>query len=193
MEDNKTIDIRNQRLKALRNSLGLKQKEFARSVSVSEGLISKIEKGVIPVTDKMITKIALEYEINPDWLKGVSEDVKNTDAISDSQQLRRLLRYHRESPMMHSVDARLEQIEVLEAAVKDVETMSKESADRYLKLLSEYFEKFYMIMYYLKTQNLSEHSIQVVVSDLEDELIKKIEAFATFFSQDCLLVKIDKE
>jgi hypothetical protein len=94
---------------------------------------------------------------------------------------------------MHSVDARLEQIEVLEAAVKDVETMSMESADWYLIFLSEYFEKFYMIMYYLKTQNLSEHSIQVVVSDLEDELIKKIESFATFFSQDCLLVKIDKE
>jgi transcriptional regulator with XRE-family HTH domain len=176
--------IRNERIKALRNSLGLKQKEFALSVRVSEGLISKIEKGAVPVTDKMITKIALEYEINPEWLKGNSSDVRNMDAISDSQQLRRLFRYHRETAPNLCVDARLAQIDVLEKSMRDVSGFTDEAAGKYLKLLTEYFEKFYMTMYYLKTQNLSSTEIQVILGDLEEEMIKKLEAFVVFFSEN---------
>ncbi|KIR02348.1 hypothetical protein P261_01163 [Lachnospiraceae bacterium TWA4] len=176
--------IRNERIKSLRNSLGLKQKEFARTVRVSEGLISKIEKGTVPVTDKMVTKISLEYEINPDWLKGTSNDVKNTDAISDSQQLRRLFRYQRETAPDLCIGAKLAQIDILEKSMRDVSGLTGEAASKYLKLLTEYFEKFYMTMYYLKTQNLSAPEIQVIIGDLEEEMVKKLEAFVVFFSEN---------
>lgn len=159
--------MRNKRIKSLRNSLGLKQKEFARSVGVSEGLISKVEKGVIPVTDKLITKVALEYNMNPEWLKGTSEDVNNTSSIYDSQQLRRLVRYQDDRGERGELEIRIQQSRMLEESLKDISGMPDGMALEYLKSVNQCLEKLHMYIFYLKNMDTRINNMEPVMEELE--------------------------
>lgn len=159
--------MRNKRMKSLRNSLGLKQKEFAQSVGVSEGLISKVEKGVIPVTDKLITKVALEYNMNPEWLKGTSEDVNNTSSIYDSQQLRRLVRYQDDRREREELEIRIQQSRMLEESLKDISGMPDGMALEYLKSVNQCLEKLHMYIFYLKNMDTRINNMEPVMEELE--------------------------
>lgn len=163
--------IRNRRIKSLRNSLGLKQKEFAQSVGVSEGLISKVEKGVVPVTDKLITKVAMEYNMNPEWLKGNSEDVNNTDAIYDSQQLRRLVRYQDNRGERDELEIRIQQSRMLEESLKDISGMPDGMALEYLKSVNQCLEKLHMYIFYLKNMDMRKNNMESVMEDLEKDVM----------------------
>ncbi|MDY2628756.1 MAG: helix-turn-helix transcriptional regulator [Lachnospiraceae bacterium] len=163
--------IRNRRIKSLRNSLGLKQKEFAQSVGVSEGLISKVEKGVIPVTDKLITKVAMEYNMNPEWLKGNSEDVNNTDAIYDSQQLRRMVRYQDNRGERDELEIRIQQSRMLEESLKDISGMPDGMALEYLKSVNQCLEKLHMYIFYLKNMDMRKNNMEPVMEDLEKDVM----------------------
>jgi transcriptional regulator with XRE-family HTH domain len=161
-------------MKSLRNSLGMKQKEFAQSVGVSEGLISKVEKGAIPVTDKLITKVALEYNMNPEWLKGNSEDVNNTSAIYDSQQLRRLVRYQTNHGEHDELEIRIQQSKMLEESLKDISGMPDGMALEYLKSVNQCLEKLHMYIFYLKNMDMRRSSMEPVMEDLEQQVIRSM-------------------
>lgn len=174
--------IRNTRMKSLRNSLGLKQKEFAQSVGVSEGLISKVEKGVIPVTDKLITKVALEYNMNPEWLKGNSEDVNNTSAIYDSQQLRRLARFQDGRGERDELEIRIQQSRMLEESLKDITGMPESMALEYLKSVNQCLEKLHMYIFYLKNMDMRKNNMEPVMEDLENDVMHSMNDLKQLFS-----------
>ena len=174
--------IRNRRIKSLRNSLGLKQKEFAQSVGVSEGLISKVEKGVIPVTDKLITKVAMEYNMNPEWLKGNSEDVNNTDAIYDSQQLRRMVRYQDNRGERDELEIRIQQSRMLEESLKDISGMPDGMALEYLKSVNQCLEKLHMYIFYLKNMDMRKNNMEPVMEDLEKDVMHSMYDLKHLFS-----------
>ena len=163
--------IRNRRMKSLRNSLGLKQKEFAQSVGVSEGLISKVEKGVIPVTDKLITKVALKYNMNPEWLKGNSEDVNNTSAIYDSQQIRRLVRFQVDTGERNELEIRIQQARMLEESLKDISGMPDGMALEYLKSVNQCLEKLHMYIFYLKNMDMRKSNMELVMEELQKDVM----------------------
>lgn len=173
---------RNQRMKSLRSSLGLKQKEFARSVGVSEGLISKVEKGVIPVTDKLITKVALEYNMNPEWLKGNSEDVNNTDSIHDSQQLRRLIRSQDGQGEENELEVRIMQSKMLEDSLKDISGMPDSMALEYLKSVNQCLEKLHMYIFYLKNMDSRKNNMETVMKELETEVMHSMNELKQLFA-----------
>lgn len=174
--------VRNRRMKSLRNSLGLKQKEFAQSVGVSEGLISKVEKGVIPVTDKLITKVALEYNMNPEWLKGNSEDVNNTSSIYDSQQLRRLVRYQDNRGERDELEIRIQQSRMLEESLKDISGMPDGMALEYLKSVNQCLEKLHMYIFYLKNMDMRQNKMEPVMEDLEKDVMHSMNNLKHLFS-----------
>lgn len=59
----------NERLKTARKSLGLSQTEFGARIGVTDGAISRLEKGSNNLTDQMILSVCREFSINETWLR----------------------------------------------------------------------------------------------------------------------------
>jgi len=58
----------NNRIKELRKSKKLSQKDFAENINLSQNHISSIEKGVRTATDRIVNDICNVYKVNKDWL-----------------------------------------------------------------------------------------------------------------------------
>lgn len=68
----------NERLKDLRNTLGINQADFAVKVGVSRSAISRLESGDINFTEQMIISICREFNVNRAWLvEGVGDMFTN--------------------------------------------------------------------------------------------------------------------
>lgn len=63
------MDITNERVKQVRNELGLSQKAFAEKMGLSRDVISNIEYGRTDVKDNVMKSIAKFYRVNYYWLK----------------------------------------------------------------------------------------------------------------------------
>jgi len=58
----------NERLKSLRKSLGLNQKEMGHRLKLSQTHISSLENGAREVTDRIISDICRVFNVNENWL-----------------------------------------------------------------------------------------------------------------------------
>jgi len=59
----------NQRIKELREKLGLNQREFSKILSLSGGYIAGIEVNLRKVNDRLIKLIISQFGVNGDWLR----------------------------------------------------------------------------------------------------------------------------
>ena len=59
----------NERVKELRSALGLSTEKFGARVGVTRSAISRIENGVVNVTEQMQKSICREFNVNEDWLR----------------------------------------------------------------------------------------------------------------------------
>jgi transcriptional regulator with XRE-family HTH domain len=59
----------NQRIKQVRTTLKLSQRDFSKQVYVSQTTLGEIETGVRKVNDRIIQLISTEFNVNKDWLK----------------------------------------------------------------------------------------------------------------------------
>lgn len=83
-----------ERLKYLREQLGLTTRAFGASINMSGGAITNMEKGLRNITDRTIRDICREYSINPDWLingaEPMHEDIlANLDIDNEVKELAR--------------------------------------------------------------------------------------------------------
>lgn len=62
-----------ERIKELRNSLGINQVEFGRRLSVSKQCISNWENGYIQPSIDMLRRIAETFSVSTDYLLGLSD------------------------------------------------------------------------------------------------------------------------
>lgn len=68
------------RLKELRKALNIKQGDFAKRISTTQGHISDIENGRKGLSDRTIKLISYEFGVNEEWLKnGVGEMFEELD------------------------------------------------------------------------------------------------------------------
>jgi len=70
------------RIKALRETLGISQREFCKLLSLSGGYIAGIEVGLREANDRLVKLIASEFNADKEWLltgKGEMFDVKKND------------------------------------------------------------------------------------------------------------------
>ena len=59
----------NERLKELRNYLGLSQEAFGETVGVTKAAISRIESGINSLSDRMILSIVTQHNVSEEWLR----------------------------------------------------------------------------------------------------------------------------
>lgn len=72
----------NERIKKIRKSVGLSQKDFGIKIGVSDTAISKIEHGERNPSKQTIKLICKEFKINQNWLKsGIGEMFSNDQDI----------------------------------------------------------------------------------------------------------------
>lgn len=66
--------IESQRIKEVREKLGLSQKEFAERIDMKRNSIAQIETGIRNPSDRTLKAICKEFGINYSWLKdGIGE------------------------------------------------------------------------------------------------------------------------
>lgn len=58
----------NERLRYIRDQLGLTTRIFAKSINLSCGTITNMEKGHRNITDRTINDICRIHDVNPEWL-----------------------------------------------------------------------------------------------------------------------------
>lgn len=83
--------VLNNRLKELRNHLGLSQKDFGNKICLSQDHISSLEKGRRNITDRSIKNICNEFHVNEEWLRSgrgrmiqdITEDISAPDHIKE--------------------------------------------------------------------------------------------------------------
>ena len=59
----------NERIKELRNILGLSAEKFGARLGVTRSAISRIENGVVNVTEQMLIGVCREFNVNEEWLR----------------------------------------------------------------------------------------------------------------------------
>ena len=59
----------NERIKALRSTLGIKQVDFANKINKTQAVFSKYESGAIAINDRTIADICREFNVNEQWLR----------------------------------------------------------------------------------------------------------------------------
>lgn len=70
----------NERLKIIRQELGLSQEIFGKSINLSRSHIASLENGLRELTDRTISDICRVYDVNENWLRtGKDEMFKQLD------------------------------------------------------------------------------------------------------------------
>jgi transcriptional regulator with XRE-family HTH domain len=71
------------RIKILREVLNMKQGDFSRRISTTQGHVSDIENGRKELSDRTIKLICLEFNVNEDWLRNGTGEmfVQNDNTI----------------------------------------------------------------------------------------------------------------
>lgn len=73
----------NTRLKILRKSLNLTQNNFGKQIGLKGNSVSEIEKGKKNLTDRNISIICKEFNVNEEWLRTGKGEMINHDEESE--------------------------------------------------------------------------------------------------------------
>lgn len=75
----------NERVKELRSMLNLSTEKFGSRVGVTRSAISRIENGVVNVTEQMVKSICREFNVNEEWLRSGTGNMFNE--LSQDEEL----------------------------------------------------------------------------------------------------------
>jgi transcriptional regulator with XRE-family HTH domain len=78
--DAKTVG---QRIKLLRESLKLSQKEFCKLLSLSGGYIAGVEVNIREANDRLIKLIVSEFGVNEEWLRTGNGQMFDADGADE--------------------------------------------------------------------------------------------------------------
>ena len=173
-----------QRIKELRNTLELTQKNFADKLGITNAHISKIEKGKTSPSDALIKLISKEYDVNENWLKfGIGDMFKEMEPsneeifenlmVASTKNLNKSLRSDNEKIRMLSSELNLIFTEII-----DIENIND---DRHQ---IEYLEKVKLIFLILNEFGTSikkyafsdQDTLPFIVSYIKDTYKEKIES-----------------
>ena len=65
----------NERIRAIRNALNMTMEAFGKRIGVSRAAISNIENGNRGITNQLATSICREFNVNPEYLSGDSDQM----------------------------------------------------------------------------------------------------------------------
>ena len=78
-----------ERIKLIRNTLNISQRDFAKQIYISQALLGEIELGNRNVNDRTIQLISTEFNINKNWL--LTGEGEMFDAPPPDLQLEKLI------------------------------------------------------------------------------------------------------
>ena len=67
----------NERVKELRDALGISAEKFGARVGVTRSAISRIENGTVNVTSQMVVSICREFNVREEWLRDGTGEMFN--------------------------------------------------------------------------------------------------------------------
>lgn len=137
----------NERIKRIRNELGMTQSDFAEKLNLSQNFIWMIEKGSREPSDRTIADICREFKVNEIWLRtgdgepfdnDVSREVEMTELFAElmsdrpeafrTRLVTTLLRFRPDGPEWAILEKIYENIkkeaDAMEAEAKEKETDS---------------------------------------------------------------------
>jgi len=112
----------NQRIKELREKLGLNQRKFSKLLSLSGGYIAGIEVNLRKVNDRLIKLIISQFGVNEDWLRSGNGQIFTKKKTNEKDM--RLLSLYNDLPP-HFQDVVLGTIELLRKA-NEIEIRKKQ-------------------------------------------------------------------
>jgi transcriptional regulator with XRE-family HTH domain len=59
----------NQRIKQVRNAIGLSQAKFAKRMAISSSYLAEIELNKKEATERVIRLLAVEFNVNDNWIR----------------------------------------------------------------------------------------------------------------------------
>ena len=80
-----------ERIKFIRNALGLSQEEFGRRLSIGKASVSKIELGKNQPSDQTIKLICSEFNVNAEYLKDGADVPPFLEAAGDDEMVDRIM------------------------------------------------------------------------------------------------------
>ena len=90
--DNKELSVFAERLRNLRNELGISQTEFVDGIGITASSLSAYEKNSKIPSIGVVKKIAEKYNVSIDWLCGLSEDKQINQEIKTYSDLFKVIR-----------------------------------------------------------------------------------------------------
>lgn len=85
-----------ERIREIRQALGLSQAKFAKDISISSGYVAGLELGNRKVNDRMIKLICTQYHVNEAWLRDDTGEMFRS--ASDSRLERIIALFHQLEP-----------------------------------------------------------------------------------------------
>lgn len=79
-----------ERVKKIRQELGLKQVEFSQSILISQGFLAEIETGKKNPSPRVVFTLCQKYGINPKWLVD-GKGNKRTNDVSPTEDEKKML------------------------------------------------------------------------------------------------------
>lgn len=77
----------NERIRTLRDALGLTQKEFGEKIGLKQNTVAVIESGKRETSDQTILAICRAFNVNEEWLRNGTGEMRNVDASDELEAL----------------------------------------------------------------------------------------------------------
>ena len=75
----------NERLKAIRTTLNLSQRDFSKGIYTAQSVYARMEQGKLPVNDRTIELVCYKYGINRAFLREGKQENMFTDILPDAK------------------------------------------------------------------------------------------------------------
>ncbi len=98
---NYTNKVSRQRIRQLRENLGLRRSEFGAPIGYSYEYIQRMEEGLITISDELCRRICCEYKISMEWLSGEVDEISVFSESENQRRAQRLRQAYLESGISH--------------------------------------------------------------------------------------------
>lgn len=127
----------NERIRELRNAVGMSQTEFGKKIDAAQNYLSNMEKGYRDVTEKIIKLILLQTwngkKVNEDWLR--DGDGEMFEELTDKEKL---MKYT--GMLLRGEDSVI--VSAIQALIITYEQLDDSSKATLEKIAMQYIENF---------------------------------------------------
>ncbi len=120
-----------ERIKKVRNDLGMTQEKFGEKIGMKKNSISQIESGKNSLTEQMFKSICREFNVNPEWLREGTGDMFIEPAIDTAYLVSELL----ENDNDQFYQAVLELVRTYEQLSQEGRRVIRDFGNRYIENL----------------------------------------------------------